>query len=416
MKGAFALSALLFVLFAFLTGCDSDYNNPLETQKVINVSGRVKGGIFNEGLPYAKIRIEDKVTYTDEFGYFNISQVKTPYTVYITDSVANSGCIYDGLTESECILRFFSRDYLYSKSAQIIYTYTGSATSNTKKLFFTDGKNISGVGGINSSSSCNVFLPDNNPVKGRAYLLLYTLGTSYDRFGFIDNVTLSPNSNINLVFNDSICNIIPGSVRVSGTINISNPQLSNSFALSAIYFSPRMFSSFAQDLMIESIVGNTFNVLIPSNIGVDYFPMIWIMFFNGATGASSKCFYSLPKAGGTGLVLNVPPTPEIVYPNELSSIDDNTLFVSIYPGEHIIYEMKFTDSVKTVMYYMRSNEVRLAKMSKLGLGSFASNAVVTLTVTALGQFDFLDDFVNTSRNNLLQSTSFPVSKRYYYNP
>jgi len=416
MKCRIALSVMLFALLAFINGCDSSYDNPIETQKVINVSGRVKGGALNTGLPYAKIRIEDKETYTDEFGHFNISGVKTPYTVYITDTVANSGCIYDGLSEPECILKFFSRQGIYNTlSSQINYTYSGSATSNAKKIFFTDGKNISGVGAINFPT-CSVYLPNNNPVTGRAYLLLYTQGLSYDRFGFIDNVTLSPNSSINLVFNDSICGFFPSSARVTGTINIANPQLLNNFTLCTIYFSPRMFSTFALDLILEPISGNSFDILIPSNLGVEFYPMMWVNYYDYSTGASNQCYYYLPKAGGTGLVLNVPTTPQIVSPGEYSIINENTLFTFSDASSQDIFELTFTDSVKTVMYYTGANTVSLSNMSKLGLGSFTPASDIKFTVTAIGQFNSLNDFANPNINNLNQRISFPVSRKYFFNP
>jgi hypothetical protein len=420
MKGISAFSVLLLVVLFLQSGCDSNYENLLETQKVINVSGRVKGGNINWGLPGAKIRIEDKMTYTDENGYFNLAQVNTPYTVYITDSLFNSGCIYDVLTESDCRLSFSLRRSITEYSGTIHYNYTGSAASNAKKLFFTDGKNVSGVGET-SPSYCDVYLPDNTPVTGRAYLLLYTKNpqgniVSYDKFGYIDNVVTSRNSTTNLTFTDSICNITPGSVRVSGTINIPDPQVHKGVALSAIYFSQRMFSAITTNLQLDPIYENTFDILIPANLGVEIYPMIWVEYHNQTTFADCKSFYSLPKTGGTGLTLNIPQTPEIINPSELSNINENTIISCSYPGEHIIYKYSFTDSVKTVIYYTRSNQVSLANMSKLGLGSFSNSSTVTFTVTALGQFDYLDDYVNTNRNNLQQSTSFPVSRKYIFNP
>jgi hypothetical protein len=137
MKGKLALSALLLAVLAIISGCDSKYDSPVETQKIINVSGRVIGYLFNQGLSYSKIRIEDKIVTADQFGKFYIPDVKTPYTVFITDSASGMGCIYEGLNEPECYLKFVNGTSPNGLHASINVTYSGNiGTSNARKIFF----------------------------------------------------------------------------------------------------------------------------------------------------------------------------------------------------------------------------------------------------------------------------------------
>jgi hypothetical protein len=282
-----------------------------------------------------------------------------------------------------------------------------------EKYFFTDGKNVNGIG---NDPSCQVYLPDNTPVTGKVCYLLFTTGISYDKFGYIDNVTLTPNSNINLTFNDSICSYHPNSVSVSGTINTASSEIQNSYAFSTVFVSPRQTNYYSTDIQFENITGNTFNILLPANLSTNYYPMIFIMFQNTNSNQYTQAFYSLPKAGGTGIILTAPSTPVILSPAENSVIDSNTVFRYSGTGTQEFFLLTFSDSTKTVKYITISNSVNLSSMYKLGLGRFNPNSNVKLIVTAIGQYNNLDEFVNPNINNLVQRSSFPVSRAYYVKP
>ncbi|MBI5401844.1 MAG: hypothetical protein HY959_00445 [Ignavibacteriae bacterium] len=414
MKGRIALAAVLFAVFAFINGCDSSYNNPIETQKSINVSGRVIGYLFNQGLPYAKIRIEDKIITADQFGKFYIPEVKTPYTVYITDSASSRGCIYEGLSEPECHLKFVNGTSPNELRATVNVSYSGNiGTSNARKIFFTDGKNVSGIG---NDPFCEVFLPDNTPVTGKVCYLLYTTGISFDKFGYIDNVTLAPNVNVNLSFNDSICSFHPYSVSVSGSINTFSNNIQNNYAFSTIFVSPRQTNFYSTNIQFENFSGNTFNILLPANLSVNYYPLMYIIFQNTSNNHYTQAFYSLPKAGGTGIVLNAPSTPIILSPAENSVLDSNTNISFSGTGTQEFFYLTISDSLKSIKYITSANSVNLSSISKLGLGRFNPNSRIYFEVLAISQFNSLNDFVNPNINNLAIRNSFPVSRQYYFNP
>ena len=411
MKGKLALAVLLASAYLFFNGCSDNNNSPIVSQSKVNVTGRVIGYFFNQGLPYAKIKIDDKIVTTDRFGKFNVSDVKIPYTVYITDSVSNRGCVYEGLNEPECCLKFVNGSSPNELRATINVTYSGNiGTSNKRKIFFTDGKNTNGIG---SDTYCEVFLPDNTPVTGKVCYLLYTTNSqgkvlSYDKFGYINNVALTPDANINLTFNDSICSFNPGSVPVSGSINTT----SDIYAISSVLVSPRQSNFYSQNLQLDAITGNTFNILLPANLSVNYYPMMFIQYEDNSRSIFSQSFYSLPKAGGTGIVLIEPSVPQIISPPENSLIDSNTVFSFRGTGTQEIFQLILSDSIKTVKYFTSANSVTLSSIYKLGLGGFTANSKIRFEVTAISSFSNLDEYVNPNINNLVQRSSFPVSREY----
>jgi hypothetical protein len=415
MKGKLALAVLLASLYLFFNGCSDNNDSPVVSQSKINVTGRVIGYLFNQGLPYAKIRIEDKIVTADQFGKFYIPDVKTPYTIYVSDSASNRGCIFEGLNEPECYLKFVDGSSPNELHASINVAYSGNIeTSNERKIFFTDGKNVNGIG---SDFSCRVYLPDNTPVAGKVCYLLYTTNSqgkvlTYDKFGYIDNVSLTPNANINLTFNDSICSFNPGSVSVSGSINTT----SGIYAISTVIISPRHSNFFVTNILLDIIIENTFNILLPANLSVNYYPLMFIQFQDYSSGLYCQSFYSLPKAGGTGIVLTAPSTPQIISPPENSPIDSNTVFSFSGTGSQEFFQLTFSDSIRTVKFITSSNSVTLASMYKLGMVRFSANSQIKFEVTAISPFNSIDEYVNPNINNLVHRSSFPVSREYYVKP
>lgn len=411
MKGKLVLAVLLASVYLFFNGCSENNDSPVFSQNKVNVIGRVVGYFFNQGLPYAKIRIDDKIVTTDRFGKFYVSDVKIPYTVYITDSASNRGCVYEGLSESECFLKFVNGPSSNELKASINASYSGNiGSSNERKIFFTDGKNTNGIG---NDIYCEVYLPDNTPVTGKVCYLLYTTNSqgrvlSYDKFGYINNVTLTPDANINLTFNDSICSFNPGSVSVSGSINTT----SDIYAISTVLVSPRQSNFYSSNLILDVITGNTFSLLLPANLSVNYYPMVFIQFEDNTRSLFSQSFYLLPKAGGIGIVLTEPSLPQIISPPGNSIIDSNTVFSYRGTGTQEFYQLVLSDSIKTIKYYTSANSVTLSSIYKLGLGGFTANSKIKFEVTAISTFSNLDEYVNPNINNLVQRSSFPVSREY----
>jgi hypothetical protein len=54
--------------------------------------------------------------------------------------------------------------------------------------------------------------------------------------------------------------------------------------------------------------------------------------------------------------------------------------------------------------------------NKMGLGTFAPNSRITMTVNTIGGFRYLDEYVNPDFKNIEQYTSEPAVRHYIMKP
>jgi hypothetical protein len=424
MKGKMFVITSIVIIGSLFTGC-SESTNFVSAPKITNVSGKVIGNVFNLGLPYVKVRVEDKNGYqntiTDIYGNFYANNVQVPYVVYITDTVTKSGSLFLNLSNSECWLPHYRFDGSTAPSSVISVDLSGvTGNSNDGKAFFTDGKNVNGTGG---PGDLQVYLPDNQPVTGKVSVLLYTKDnngavTSYDKFGYMDNVTISPNGNTNLVFTDSILNYVPSKSLITGTITGLPPNMSTGYSHFFISMSPRKSYNYLDPSHIFFLHGISFNFYIPSNLPEDYYPLLKILVSDSSSAGAYTSYvnYLLPKTGATGLNIKIPTIPQNIVPSELSLVDSNTLFsFPDYFGTQI-YHVVFTDSIKTFHIYTNSPSTSLWFLSRMGLGSFAPNSRITMTVNTIGGFRYEDEYVNPNFKNIEQYTSQPAVRHYIMKP
>lgn len=420
MKDKMFVITTIVIIFSFLAGC-SDSDNIVSISKRINVSGKVIGHFFNLGLRNVKIRIEDKYTVTDNYGKFFISDVQVPYSVYVTDTVTNSSSVFEGLSASDCWLPHFRYEGLNLPESGIYITFSGvTGNSNAWKAFFTDGKNVNGMG---EPLNFSVYLPDNQPVTGKVCVLLYTKDNngaviSYDKFGYKDNITILPNDNINLVFTDSMLSYNPPEALITGTIIGLPPHSSTEFSQFWISMSPRKSDNYYTLSNIFSIHGNTFSFYIPSNLPVDYFPVLQVNVSDSSSIGEFVCRlnYLLPNTGGTGLNIGVPTTPLIISPPPLSLVDTNTVFSYQDNFGSEIYHVIFSDSVKTFHIYTNKQSTGLWLLGKSGIGQFAPNSKIFLSVNTIGKFNNVDEYVNPEFKNIGLYTSNKIIQSYIMKP
>jgi len=402
-------------------GC-SDSSNISSTSQKINVYGKVIGGVFNYGYPNVKVRIENKEVYTDIYGNFIVNDVQVPYDVYICDSVTKKGSAFKNLTTSRCWL-----PHLFNFSGNIpeatINVTLGDNLKNSyeSKVFFTDGRNINGIG----NGHCIVKISDNSSVIGKVCVLLYTKDNSdniisYDKFGFMDNVTVSPNDNLNLSFPDSIMTYNPAEVAVTGTISGIPTNSSIYYEFYMISMSPRKANYFSTDCSMYNnlLNSNSFSFLIPSGLPVSYYPIYHIMYAdtNYSSALTGAEIYLLPKTGSTNLNIAIHPPAQIISPAELTRIDTNTVFTYSASGSNKIYHIIINDSINEFHIYTVSENITTQNLWKFGLGNLSPNYTIKVSIGTGGSFSSLDDYVNPDYENVVGYGTIPVSKKYIVNP
>jgi hypothetical protein len=416
MKVKLFAIAVIVIFSSHFFAC-SDSGDIVSTPKRTNVSGRVIGGYLNEGAAYVKVRIEDKITLTDEKGDFVINDVQIPYDVYITDTLYNKGSVFKNLTNTDCLIPNIVNLFNWGplNEANIYITYSGIPENyNLCKTFFTDGKNINAIG---TSDYCHILFPENHSIKGKVCVIFYTIDSnevvlSYEKFGYIDNVTISPNSTTNLVFTDSMLSYNPPETLVSGTISSispSNYRYINYF----INMSPRKgFYYYPFYFGFCHITGNVFNILIPSNLPVEYYPILKC--YSSDSGGQAMMNYELPKSGATGLNVSFPTTPVIFSPPALSYVDTNTIFSYSDNFGPQIYQIIIKDSLKSFFIYTNEKNINMQNLWQFGFGKFGANSKIKFSVNTLGRYNTVDDYANPNFKNVTEYSSMSVSREYIY--
>jgi hypothetical protein len=414
MKGKLALAVLLASLYLFFNGCSDNNDSILNTTKRGNVKGKIIGGLFNLGAPHIKIQIEDKIAYTNDFGIFIINDIKVPYDIYISSDTLGGkyGCVYKNVNQTEC---WFS--YSYSSLSNITAGIT-ITNPEISRSFFTDGKNVSSIFPGNNLS---IILPDYNPVTGKVCAIKYDYDSlnviSYSKFGFIDNVTVFPNNNINLTFTDSMFNYNPPEALVSGRF-LNMPTNTNwSSAFFWISVSPRLNTYYTPNNEICHVDINNFSFFIPSNLIMNYYPVIHISFNDSLDYGKSVSFnYLLPKSGATNLNINLPSYTQITSPPANTFIDSNTVFTYYENYSSQIYCVTIRDSTKTICIYTNEQTINLQNLWKFGFGKLIPNSKISFSVETLGNYNSIDNYVNPDFPNLGTYKAGSPTLNYFVKP
>jgi hypothetical protein len=422
MKAKLFAIAVIVILASHFFAC-SDSGDILTTGQKTNVTGRVIGHYFNAGAQFVTVRIEDKTVLTDSYGKFVINDVNVPYDVYITDSVNHTGSVYKNLTSSECWFQHNIENYIYTLSqASINVTLTnGQGTSSGWKSFFTDGKNVNSIG---YNGGFQVTLADNNSVTGKVCVLLYTINIngsvlSYDKFGYVDNVTIYPGASINLSFADSMLTFNPPESRVTGVISGLPPHSNSELSHYIISMSPRKANYYLTNSSFFLIKGNSFDFYVPSNIPINYFPMlnVYVSDSNSLGLFSCGVSYILPKNGATGLNVQIPQSPQLLSPPGLSYVDSNTVFTYSYSGTDRIFKITLSDSAsKKINIYTTAENINMQNLWKLGLGKFNPNSTINYSVQVLGSYKSIDDYINPNYENIYNYSPVVIGNTFFMKP
>lgn len=415
MKKKLAL-IVVFTIFGLLYFSCSDSYDILSPPQKLNVSGKVIGGMPNIGASNVKVKIEDKVMYTDTYGNFNINEIEVPYDVFVSDTLyGKHGSVYKNLTNTYSWLNHYIYELFYFPYKAYIHV----DCPGYRKFFFTDGKHINK---ITDNSELEIMLPENKPVIGKVCALITSYRDNniyYDKFGYIDSLTILPNSFTNINFTDSMLSYNPSETVVSGYINTSmnNQSLSSSFWIS---MSPRRGLYYSVEIKIYGFDNNTFNFNIPSNLPVDYYPILNILcydttFQNGGMSLN----YILPKSRGTNLNIELPLVEQISSPQAYSYVDTNTIFyITGNNNNSQIYQIYISiyDSLKSFYIYTKENNFTLKDYRKFGFGDFIAKSKIRIHLTTYGIYNNIDDYVNPEFPNIGTYSTSATGKIYYIKP
>jgi hypothetical protein len=426
MKAKLFAIAVIVILSSHFFAC-SDSGDILTTGQKTNVSGKVIGGFFNYGTPNIKIQIEDKVTFSDNYGRFYISNVSVPYDIYLRDTTLDKGTVIRNLSLSECWIPYTAKNPPTNTPTGTIKVSLNNITGykNNWKIFFSDGKNYNGISNVESDStgSVDVVIWDNSIVTGKVFVLNYSMTggeiTSFDKFGYIDNVSISAGGVVNLVFNDSMLTFNPPEALISGTISGIPPHTNMFPTFTSISFSPRKYNAYFTDNCLYNISSSNFNLVIPSNLPVNFYPFMEINLSDSGGFGYNKCLvkYLLPKNGAVGLNINIPESPQIISPPANSYIDTNNIISFLSSSPDRVFCIRFEDStLLSYDIYTTSENINMNNLWKLGIKSFTPNTRVAVGVTAYIGAKNINEYFNPNADNIAYSIPKWVSNLYYMKP
>ena len=424
------LSVIFFCVCLFISVVLSSCNTG--TEEVIitstyNINGKVINGPHNVGAQNVLVSIGDKTVMTDAYGYFSINDVKTPYDVYVSDTLNKTGSFFEGISYGTvlCLPNCVSNHQTNIPSAVINVTTTYQHPVNKFKVYFSDGGSINGVGENTTltTGSCLVYLPDNKPVTGNLVIFKYTTdnnGTilNYNRFGILKDYTISPNSNQSVTIPDSIFKSNPGTKTISGTIS-GVPQGKTMSASALLLLATRDNYYNTPDWSLINNVPASFSLLIPTNLYIPLhvyisgWPILTINVFDSTKqeAVSGQMNYFL---GAAEFNITFPPESYITSPPNQSAVDSNTVFTQTNPKFDMISHFTFTDSVRTFNVYTKSASVTMKNFRKFGFGMFPYNSTVKCTARNIGSYGSMVDFAILNRSILYKYTTVPAVNSYYY--
>jgi len=400
-----------------LISCNNDFSTNEPRFVVAGVNGKVIGGPHNQGAPNVKVRIGNNTTMTDNYGNFYISGYSIPYDVYVSDSVSGTGSIIRSLDHYDIWVPNPSENLPSITTSLINVTVSDNNHTNKFKIFFTDGYNLNSMGENSSptSGSCIVYHPDNMAANGRLYILEYNTNEQggleyYERFGLTDKISVSPGSTVSVNASDSVMKYNVFSSLVSGAIS-GIPQGYSFSAYYSLSISTREFDHPVTTAAIIPNLQNSFSFLVPGNIPVTYYPLIQVNVFDSSSAQVNTGYYrkDLPHSGGTGIQIQFPQEASIISPPENSFVDSNTVFTRNNQNV-VLTRYIFSDSIREIHVYDMKSTITMKDFYKLGLGAFAPNSKITVSIEELGYSIYMSNFVQPNRGNL---NNYKTPKKVY---
>ncbi len=399
------LLCVCLLISAFLMSCYDSPDSVLISHTFV-VSGKVIGGPHNAGAPNVFVMIGDKTVMTDADGYFSIGGVSSPYDIYVSDTLNKTASLFEGLDYTQ---RVFLPNYVKNPvtnvpTASVEVKLKYQHPINKFKIYFTDDISVYGIGGNTTDTSglCTVYLPDNKPVTGKIAVLKYTTDnngnvTAFNRFGYINGITISPNSTVTVAFPDTIFRTNPGTLNSSGTIT-NIPSGCSMSASMFVILGGRELDFDYQSAAIQTNIPASFTLQVPYNISLPFTKILNVIAYDSANPGAAKGFVNSYLDGGTGFSFPFPDNSYIVSPPNNSAINENTVFSQSSQPYGPISMFVFTDSVRTFNVYTKSMSTSMKNFHKFGFGLFPYNSTIKFTAKIIGRYYSVGSYLDIRRN------------------
>jgi len=401
-------------LFIYFSGCNNNSVNITEVQQTVN------GKVYNEyhqALPNVKVKIGEQGSQTSYDGNFVIENVFAPYDLIILDSLNKFGYFFQGLTIQNPEINIVNPS-LHPRVCVMNVNLPTIIPITFGKLIFTDTIDFNYYADITGHNlTFNLNLKDDNPVIGKLIILMYSKNgfnqiISYDKFGFKDNITISPGGNINVNFLASDFTLKPGLTNVNLNMYGKYQNENKYFYLS---FGKNVYQNISGNPAFNQGYGSYVDFNIPTGLPFNYSTLFCISGFldsNSFIGPYQQQF--LVPNGVYGLHLDVEAPPALAYPpNNFGGVDVNTTFSFISGVYNGVFDIVMIDSVSdyTYYYYTTQKSFDLKWITKIHNTDISKDSFRWFVESISPSFCNLDDLLNPDRSNL---NSFNAHSYTYY--
>ena len=399
MKSKKIISVILpvFAIYIFFSGC-SDDQNVVSTTSEITVSGTVIN-LVNQSVPNVKVEIEGQSVMTSSDGVFSVSNVSKPYNLVVNDDLHNSSKLFYGLSSARVkIPGVESIDD--SLQCEIAYTIPPEIFTSgvTGKIIFTDGKYVNTYDNLSPGFLLRVWLQDYSPVTGNLIVITYKKDgsgniVSYENFGMSAPIQVSNGGVYSYNFSLAELSLNPGEKTLSGTINVQ-PGFTGEYNFYSLTFSDKRTPGYAALLMFESIEGNSFNIVTPTGLPIQFTNLLYTNYYGGQINNSEV--FKLPE-GTSGISLDVKEQPELLTPEDnATDVSGSTLFSFTEGTGSGIYKVSLIDQTQNKNYviYISSNSFHLNEFNDL-FSNGIPNSGFKWSVEKTGFANSVNDYVTT---------------------
>ena len=398
----YRICTVFIILIIYCSGCNNNSVNITEVQQT------VKGKVYNDyhqALPNVKVKIGEQVSQTSYDGSFVIENAFAPYDLIVLDSLNKFGYFFQGLTIQNPEINIVNPS-LHPRVCVMNVNLPESIPISFGKLIFTDTNVFNYYADISGLIfNFNLNLKDDNPVTGKLIILMYSKNNynqiiSYDKFGFKDNITISPGGNITVNFLASDLTLKPGLINVNINMYQKYAYEDKSFYLN---FGKNIYQNISGNMAFNQVYGAYIDFKIPAGLPLNFSTLFCINGFSDSTnfvGPYQQQF--LVPNGIYGLHLDVEAPPALTYPpNNYGGVDINTMFsfIGVYNG---VFDVVMLDSVSSFNYYYYTTQKSfdLKWINKIHNTDISKNNFRWFVESISPSYYSLDDLLNPDHSNL----------------
>jgi len=388
-------SFLFIFSFLLLQSCSDNSLSPLEPV----ISGQVLNSIGNP-VPDLIIKSGGQTTTTNENGTYSFRNIAMPYDILIIDQNSKSQQLIKSISLRIAIipefLTLYNPDYKSTVSVKIPAELITAGKKG--KLIYTDGYAVNSTADILSeNTSLEIRLKQKYITEGKIIILIYSEDNngkiiSYDNYGEMDNIQVTPGGHQSLEFTSSDLSFNPEEKNITGRINIpAGYSSSQQYFFLNFALNNSMFDIHSRKY--SDIDGNNFSIVVPDQLHSEFSIMVNNYIQDASFDKYCLETFTIPKNINNIELQQKLPAALISPVNNSTEVDLNSE-ISYSPGSGSgVYVTRFVNDGKIFSVVTSDNSYSLNELKNFDIPNI-KNEYFTWSVQKYGDVNNVDDFLD----------------------